>query len=230
MKNRVQSCWLGRLPICLATCLLVVACSQKPLVPDWQGESKDALDRANTAYLEGDTRVALAEMQRVRSSLGATGRADWLATAELAHCAARTASLVFEDCQAFEDLRPEATPAQIAYADYLRGRASASDRTLLPAAQQGVAGSTGGNVGPLKDIADPLSRLVGAAVLLQQGQASPAVIALATDTASEQGWRRPLLAWLGVQALRAEQAGNTAEVQRLRRRMALAEGRIRATP
>ena len=37
-------------------------------------------------------------------------------------------------------------------------------------------------------------------------------------------WRRPLLAWLGVQAQRAEQAGATDEAQRLRRRMALAAG------
>jgi hypothetical protein len=47
---------------------------------------------------------------------------------------------------------------------------------------------------------------------------------LATETASAQGWRRPLLAWLGVQAARAEQAGAAEEAQRIRRRMALAAG------
>ena len=41
------------------------------------------------------------------------------------------------------------------------------------------------------------------------------------DTASEQGWRRPLLAWLGVQARLAEQAGQTEEAARIRRRMDL---------
>jgi hypothetical protein len=45
---------------------------------------------------------------------------------------------------------------------------------------------------------------------------------VAADTASEQGWRRAVLAWLGAQALRAEQAGATEEAQRLRRRIALA--------
>jgi hypothetical protein len=44
----------------------------------------------------------------------------------------------------------------------------------------------------------------------------------AVETASSQGWRRPLLAWLGVQALRAEQAGDTDEAKRLRRRMDVA--------
>ena len=43
-----------------------------------------------------------------------------------------------------------------------------------------------------------IERLVAAGVLLQTGRADPGVIAQAVDTASAQGWRRPLLAWLGV--------------------------------
>jgi hypothetical protein len=81
-------------------------------------------------------------------------------------------------------------------------------------------------VAALQAVADPLARLVAAGVLLQTGRADPGVIRLAIDTASAQGWRRPLLAWLGVQALRADAAGDSADAQRIRRRMALvSEGR-----
>jgi hypothetical protein len=69
--------------------------------------------------------------------------------------------------------------------------------------------------------AEPLTRLVAAAVVFQAGRASPALVTLAVDTASAQGWRRPLLAWLSVQARLAELAGQTDELQRLRRRMDL---------
>jgi hypothetical protein len=69
---------------------------------------------------------------------------------------------------------------------------------------------------------EPLSRLVGAGVLLRTAQASPAAMAQAVETASAQGWRRPLLAWLGVLVLRAEQAGDMDEAKRLRRRMDVA--------
>ena len=69
---------------------------------------------------------------------------------------------------------------------------------------------------------DPLSRLVGAGVLLRTGQISLAAMTQAVETSSAQGWRRPLLAWLGVQALRAEQAGDIEEARRLRRRMEIA--------
>ena len=72
--------------------------------------------------------------------------------------------------------------------------------------------------------------LVAAAALLQAGRASPAVQALAVETASAQGWRRPLLAWLQVQAARAEQGGATEEAARLRRRIALVESSGSARP
>ena len=213
----------------LLCCLLLAACSSGPVAPLWQSEAKDALDRANAAYLEGDSRVALSEMTRVRKSISGTGRADWLANAELAHCAAQTASLVVDACGPFEALRADTTVAQSAYADYLRAQISPATLAALPAPQKSIAMQTDGSTTALSGFAEPLSRLVGAAVLLQKGQASPSVINLAIETASQQGWRRPLLAWLGVQLQRVEQTGDTAEADRLRRRMTLVEGRVKAT-
>ena len=73
----------------------------------------------------------------------------------------------------------------------------------------------------MQAISDPLSRLIAIAVLLRAGRASPQLFAIAADTASEQGWRRPLLAWLQSQALLAERSGDATEAERLRRRIAL---------
>ena len=92
---------------------------------------------------------------------------------------------------------------------------------LLPPAQRAVA--TAGNAASLAGIADPLSRLVAAGVLLQTGKASPAVITAATDTASAQGWRKPLMAWLLLQVQRAEAAGDTAAAEALRLRVRVVE-------
>jgi hypothetical protein len=58
-------------------------------------------------------------------------------------------------------------------------------------------------------------------VLFRAGQADPGVVVLAVDTASEQGWRRPLLAWLGVQRALADRAGATTEAARIQRRIDL---------
>lgn len=201
--------------------LALGACGSGPKPPDWQIEAKGSMERSIAAYMAGDSRVEEVEFQRARSQLSRTGRADLLATAELLHCASRVASLVFESCAGFEPLLRDASQAQRAYADYLRGRINPQNIALLPEAQRAAAA---GESNALKSRVDPLSQLVAAGVLLQTGKASPALLAQAVETASSQGWRRPLLAWLGVQALRAEQGGDAEEAARLRRRIAIAQG------
>lgn len=205
----------------LIAAVLLTACAGGPKPLDWQLEARGSMERSVAAYMEGDGRVESAELARARSQLARTGRVDLLANAELLHCATRVASLVFEPCAGFEALRRDATEAQRVYADYLRGEMPPQGIALLPAPQRAAAA---GDAGAIAGIADPLSQLVAAGVLLQTGRASPAVIAQATETASAQGWRRPLLAWLGVQAQRAGQAGDLEEAARLRRRIALTQG------
>ena len=117
--------------------------------------------------------------------------------------------------------RADAAAPEQAYADYLMGRIQAGQVALLPPAQRAVA--TAGNATSLAGIAEPLSRLVAAGVLLQTGKASPAVIATATETASAQGWRRPLMAWLLLQVQRAEAAGDAAAADALRLRVRVVE-------
>lgn len=206
--------------------VLLAACASGPPVPAWQTDAKSSLDRAASAWLAGDTRAATAEIERARAAIARTGRLDLLARAELVLCAAQVASLVFDPCDRFEALRPDAAAAERAYADYLSGRTTPESAALLPAAQRSVA-SKGDNdnaaVAALKDIEDPFSRLVGAGVLFRAGRANPALLALAIDTASSQGWRRPLLAWLGVQRKRAESAGDAATVERLQRQIDVIE-------
>lgn len=200
---------------------LLTACASGPPTPDWQLEAKSAMDRAVAAYLEGDSRVEQAEITRARAALARTGRADLLANAELLRCAIRVASAVFEPCAAFEALRPDATAPQRAYADYLRGQLQPQDAALLPEAQRGVAA---GNTAAALGQKDPLAQLVAAGALLQAGKGSSALSEAAVNTASAQGWRRPLLAWLGLQLKQAEQGGQVAEITRLQRRIALIEG------
>jgi hypothetical protein len=207
---------------------LLAACASGPPPPDWQVNAKSALDRATEAYLAVDTRVEADEFERARSSIARTGRADLLARAELMRCAARTASLVFEPCAGFEALRSDAAAPELAYAEHLVARRlSRDDIALLPPSQRGPAMALAAGEASLtgvQAIDDPLSRLIAIAVLFQAGQASPAMIGLAADTASAQGWRRPLLAWLKVQALRAERGGDAGEAQRLQRRIELVQG------
>lgn len=208
--------------------LSLAACSSGPKAPDWQMEAKNSMERAVTAYLEGNSRVEVMEFGRARSELSSTGRTDLMARAELLRCASRVASLVLEPCAGFEPLRPDAPAAERAYADYLEGRLQQQDMALLPASQRAAA-VAGADVGAVKSITDPLSQLVAAGVIFRAGSASPALLQQAVDTASSQGWRRPLLAWLGVQLQVAEKGGDAEAAARLRRRIALTQNAATGT-
>jgi hypothetical protein len=180
----------------------VAACSSAPPPPDWQANAFGALQSFERNYFAGNTAAAEADFRRARAEIGATGRLDLAARAELVRCAIRLASLEFDDCPGFLALRQDAAPQELAYADYLAGRAA------RPA------------TAPLAD--DALARLVAAGVQMRTANLAPQGIQAAVETASARGWRRPLLAWLGVQLKRAEQAGDAGAVEHVKRRIALA--------
>jgi len=196
--------------------MILAGCASKPQPPEWQANAHGALDGYTDAWLHGDTAAADAEFARARRETASTGRFDRVAQAELVRCAARVAALDY-DCPGYAALAGDATPAQRAYAAYLQGQWQGLNAALLPEQHRAVVSS-----GSLAGVQDPLARLVAAGALMKAGKIAPADIANAVDTASGQGWRRPLLAWLGVQEQRAQAAGDSAAVQRIRRRIALA--------
>jgi hypothetical protein len=172
-------------------------CAGGPPQPAWQASAKYSLDSFQQAYLRGDTRVADMEFARAKAELASTGNVALVARAELVRCATRAASLEFDDCPAFEKLRADAGAEELAYAGFLSGK---NDRT---------------------ETDDPLSKLVSRGVKFNSNKATPEDVAAAVDIASAQGWRRPLLAWLGVQEKRAEAVGDREMLEHIRRRIAL---------
>lgn len=224
-KRWLPSMWRGG---AAALAAVLAACASGPPVPDWQANARSAMDQAIAAYLAGDSAAEARAFAVAREQISRTGRPEWLARAELMRCAAHVASLVFEPCQGFEKLRHDAALLERAYAEHLAARPlPRADIERLPPAQQAAAAAVAGGEASsagVQGIEDPLSRLIAAAVLFQAGKASPATIALAADTASAQGWRRPLLAWLEVLALRAERGGAADEAARLRRQILLVQG------
>lgn len=199
--------------------LLLAACASKPAPPAWQADAKDALDGYTDDYLRGNTAAANAEFARARRETTATGRADLVAQIELVRCATLAASLEFDGCPGFAPLAPDATAQQRAYAAYLAGRWDGLDTASLPQQHRPVVAQ-----GRLPAAADPLAQLVAAGALFKAGRITPGDIETATETASAQGWRRPLLMWLGVSLQRARMAGDSAAVARIERRIALASG------
>ena len=100
------------------------------------------------------------------------------------------------------------------------GAQQPADIALLPKAQQAVAAQQPADAAmALTAIEDPLSRLVAAGALAVRGPLPMAVVQQAVDTASAQGWRRALLAWLINQQRLAQEQGDTVLAAQLQRRL-----------
>lgn len=221
MNGRHRPRRLAAALLTVATALLA-ACAGTPAAPDWQSSAHAALSGHSRAYLTGNGRLADEEFARARSELARTGRPDLLARAELIRCALRIASLdaaADDICTGFIDLVAGATAQEKAYAEFLAGRPA--DPALLPQGYRHLATADGRS---LAAIESPLSRLIAAGVLLQQGTLSAEDVDQAVDTASAQGWRRPLLAWLGLQAILADKRGDAAAARQARWRIELVGG------
>jgi hypothetical protein len=205
----------------LVVLLLLAGCAGGPPQPEWKAAARGALTGFESAHLRGNSRLAELEFARARSELASTGSAALVARAELVRCALHAASLEFDDCPGFAALAADAGAAERAYAAYLAGDWQGLEAALLPEPHRAVLAR---GDAALASVEDPLARLVAAGVLFRTGRISPAGIGAATEAAAANGWRRPLLAWLGVQEKRAEAAGDREAAARIRRRIDLVTG------
>jgi len=216
----------------MATTLIVAVlagCSSAPPPPDWKMNAVSLLEHYQARFLEGDAKAADLALEKSRREIARTGRLDLLARLELAACGTRVAALDFTDCEAYVPLANEAAAADQAYARFLSGDWAGLDTKLLPPHYAGLVGAKDSSAAnkAVAEIQEPLPRLIAAGLLFKQGRSEPATLALATDTASERGWRRPLLTWLAVQLKRARSAGDQAAIAHLQRRIELAEGKTK---
>lgn len=214
------------LPLKLLAAVLLTGCAGGPPPADWQIAARDGLERFGYAWLSGETHTPEAPLASARKAVASTGRLDLAIRLELGRCGYLTAGLVF-DCAA-PAVESQAQPQDQAYARFLQGDwqgpgqlASQLEPRYRPLLQAGDAAQRNAAA---RAISDPTSRLIAAAVLFKRSEATPELIATAIDTASAQGWRRPLLAWLGIAKRRAEQAGDSRAAAHYQQRIKLVEG------
>lgn len=210
-------------PLRAAVLLLACAgCAVAP-APAWKSEARDALDAFTSAYLAGDTRVAQRHFSEARAAAAGTGRADLVARVELVRCAIGTAALDAQACQVADAMRADLADGDRAYAEFLEGQADPVRAARLPEQYRRLAKADDdrGRLEALAQIEDPVSRLVAAGALFRGGRLPPQGVAIAVDTASDQAWRHPLLAYLNVQARLAEAAGDAAALAAVRKRLDL---------
>ncbi len=215
-----------------ATAAVLVGCAAAP-TPTWRLELRQAVEQASAASLEGRARVAEHHWRLAHQAASASGQAQALARVTLLRCAVEQAALVWDGCLAALPFLPEAGLAERAYAAHLGvisaptaladaeawSAALPTDQRPLARALWGPSPVADGVTPLLRTLTDPLSRLVAGGVAWRAGRLDPAGVDLMVETASAQGWRRPLAAWLAVQVELAERGGDGERAATARRRL-----------
>ena len=222
-----------RTTVTLTTLLLLAACASTPAPPEWKANAASAMQAFVSAQLSGNTRLADVEFKQAQTEISRTGRLDLMARAELTRCAVQVASLDWTPCTAVDTGAPNAAAEEKAYAQFLAGQWEGLNPDLLPQHYRQIVLPYQVKLAPgsppdvqnstalLQTIDDPLARLIAASVLLKRQQLPPSEWAVATETASAQGWRRPLLAWLGMEMKAAYAANQTDAATALQARIDL---------
>jgi len=210
----------------LAALLLLAACgSGGPPPPDWKTDSADLVARYQKYALLGENTLAVRYFQQAVAATGGAGRVAETAHLWLVRCGIRRAMLIDDTCTEYAELArmaPSATDQ--AYYRFITLRWEDLDPALLPPQHRDVLRApTGRRSETLDTITDPLARLLDASLLVMRQEADAATLVIATETASSQGWRQPLLTFLKLQREQAVARGDRAEQAWLDQRIRLVE-------
>jgi predicted small lipoprotein YifL len=212
--------------LALACLIILSACgSGGPPPPDWKTDAADLIERYKKYALLGDNVLAERYFQQAVAATGGAGRVADTARLWLVRCATRRAMLIDDACTEYAGLaRIEPDAADQAYYQFITLRWDAIDIALLPAQHRALVNAPAGKRNEvLNQTSDPLARLLDASLLVMRQEADATTLTLATETASSQGWRQPLLTYLKLQEKQAVNQGNAAELDRLAQRIQLVE-------
>jgi len=219
--------------LALASLILLAACGTGgPPPPDWKTDSADLIARYQKHALLGENTLAERYFRQAVAATGGAGRVAETAHLWLVRCATRRAMLIDDACAEYADLAhitPDA--ADQAYYRFVTLHWEGLDAALLPRQHQDLLRAPAAKrADALARIDAPLARLLDASLLVMRQEADAATLALATETASAQGWRQPLLTYLKLQQKQAAAQGNAAELARLDQRIQLVEQSLVPAP
>lgn len=210
--------------------LLLGGCSSKP-TPGWIAAGNRQLEIFKSHFLTGEQPlVTERHFQKAVEEIKKSGDLDLLGKAWLTRMALQVAVLgEMEEGEYGKIAAVQPVPANRNFYLFLTGDPAAVDGALLPEQYRSFLKTLreGGVVKAEKAINamedDPLSQLIAAGLAVRRHMENEAILRIAMNTASRNGWKRALLAWLERLRTFYEATGDSAKAAAVRQRIELIE-------
>ncbi len=207
--------------------LMITGCGSKP-APAWIAAGHRQLETFKSDFLTGQPpQITDLHFRMAAEEIKKSGDLDLLGKAWLTRMALQAAAL--EEIAEGEYGKIDAassSPANRNFYLFLTGKPGLVDDALLPAQYRPFlkalqSGETAAVVKRITEIDDPLSRLIAAGLATRSGPASEPLLRAASETASQNGWKRALIAWLERLSGFYEKSGEAAKAASVRQRLDL---------
>ena len=208
--------------------LLIGGCGSRP-TPAWIVSGNQQLEMFKTHFLTGGQPVVTERhFQKAVEEIKKGGDLDLLEKAWLTRMALQGAVLgEMEEGEYGKIAAAHPVPANRNFFLFLTGDPATVDGALLPAQYRtflqtlrgGDVVKVGNAIAAMED--DPLSQLIAAGLAVRRQMENEAILQTAVSTASRNGWKRALLAWLERLRTFYEGSGEVAKAAAVRQRIDL---------
>ena len=182
--------------------LFIYACSSSQPIPQWQDTASRQLENYKIDFLTDKEGTDEPHFIKARNAVASNNDLQLLAKVYLIQYALHTAVLEdFDDSDFLRIDKLEPSSANRAYYDLLKGNISqVNESKLQPTYQKLLHLMHDKNLSAaakeISSIDDPLSRLIACGIWVKYMPYDENIIKLAINTASQDGWRKPLWAYL----------------------------------
>lgn len=197
--------------------IFICSCATTTEFPEWKETAFRDTENYKKSFLTGKQNAADVQFNRAREAIASGNNLNLLAKLYLTKYALHTAAL--EDFNASEFLRINSlhpVTVNLAYYNFLMGNLNTKEANFLPDQYVGL-------IKPLRNkditqgleellsIDDPLSLLIACGVWVKHAPYDDYILKLGVNTSAEQGWKKPLWAYLSALQKYYLQTGETAK-------------------
>jgi hypothetical protein len=214
----------------LTVAIVIFICScgvNSKQIPDWKDVAFRQLENYKVNFLTGKEDASEPHFDKARKAIAGGNDLNLLARIYLNNYALHTAALEdFDDSEFIRINKLHSIASNLAYYNFLKGNFAAIEDNLLPSQYSSIIKLARNKdltkaIQEIPSIDDPLSRLITCGIWVKYLTYDENILQIAVNTSADNGWERPLWAYLTKLQKYYLDRGETAKAESIKERLEL---------